>query len=628
MTTSRSNKKVYSIRFLCIILAIFAFAMYANTLQNGYVLDDATVITNNTIVTKGFDGLNEIITTPRLKGFEGGRDEESYRPIPLITHAVEYGLFRESPGWNHFFNILFFATCVVAFFLFLNKLFEGKRTNVAFIAAILFALHPVHTEVVANIKSRDELLCFLFAFPALSNFIDYARSGKFGFVISGALCLLLALLSKETAISVLVIVPLIFFFYVSENKKRSITITIAAVVAAVLFFAARFAVLGMHTTNTIVFVSNPLISAPDLGTRIATAILGLGIYLKLLVLPYPLICDYSYNTIPLVGFGNPFVILSLVAYLGLVALAVYRLVKKPKDPWAFAILFFMITITMFSNIVFLVYSQLAERFLFFASISVCLAGALALERWVTKASDEGRTVVSRVLTFLLPVGIVFAALTLNRNADWKDNYTLFSEDVKKAPHNAKLNFLAGVTISQNMFPDETDPDRRAELDAESIAYLNTAIAIYPQLDGAHAELGRIYDRKQMFDSAALYNEKAIAVNPRNAIAIYNLGRAYYALKKYPEAIAQFRKTINIKPDYLFAHLNMARLYLDNKQYDSAIRYFNSSLVIAPEQQLASKGLSIALQKKAEAKAALNIKTDSLTVMVKPGASLVDTTHKR
>ena len=90
----------------------------------------------------------------------------------------------------------------------------------AFIAALLFAVHPLHTEVVANIKSSDEMLSFLFAFLAMNVFLKYSQSGKITQLLVGGLCIFLAYLSKETVITFLVIIPLVFFFYRSENKKQ------------------------------------------------------------------------------------------------------------------------------------------------------------------------------------------------------------------------------------------------------------------------------------------------------------------------------------------------------------------------------------------------------------------------
>ncbi len=108
---------------LSLILAVITFIIYANTLQNGYVLDDSMVCSKNTIVNQGYAGIPELLKTPRLKGF-GYLKNENYRPLSLVMFAIEIGTFGLNPMYGHLFNILFFACCVVLLFLFLYKLFE------------------------------------------------------------------------------------------------------------------------------------------------------------------------------------------------------------------------------------------------------------------------------------------------------------------------------------------------------------------------------------------------------------------------------------------------------------------------------------------------------------------------
>jgi tetratricopeptide (TPR) repeat protein len=292
---------------------------------------------------------------------------------------------------------------------------------------------------------------------------------------------------------------------------------------------------------------------------------------------------------------------SLTVYLFLIGWSIYRLVRKPKDPWAFSILLFLFTIALFSNIAFLVYSQFAERFLFFASAGFCLALALAYEWWIGRAHANDVSIVTskRSLVVVLPVCLLFFALTIVRNSEWKDNYTLFSSDLKKAPDNSKLNFYLATTISQTLYPEDQNPDRKLEMDKESIGLLQRSINIYPDFGEAHAEIGRIYDRLHLFDSAIVHDTKAVVLNPANAIATYNLARAYYWQKNLPLAIQWFKKAVMLSPGYALAYLNLAKCYADNKEYDSAIVYFNKTLAIDPAQTIAQQGIMYAMKKKTE-----------------------------
>jgi len=219
-----------------------------------------------------------------------------------VLFSIEYQFFELNPLPYHFFNILLFAGCVILLFRFLIQFFDGRKSGVAFIAALLFALHPIHTEVVANIKSGDEQLCFIFAFLSLNIFSRYMHEGKAIQIAAGTLCLFFSFLSKETVITFLVIIPAFFLLNRSENRKRSSYITISTILVAIVFIAIRFAVLNYYHANNLTKISvvENMLSDPGLSvaSRAATTIFILGSYIKLLFFPYPLICDYSYSSIP------------------------------------------------------------------------------------------------------------------------------------------------------------------------------------------------------------------------------------------------------------------------------------------------------------------------------------------
>ena len=201
---------------LCVILAVVSVALYANTLQNGFALDDVMVLKENTIVMQGTKGIPELLTTPHMHGYSFFADD-TYRPLPLVVLAAGYQAFGMNSGAFHLLNVLLFVGCVIMLFLFLDRFFQRKRTAVAFVASLIFALHPIHTEVVANIKSCDELLCFFFGFLSLNLFMSYMQQGKMMMMVAGVTSLFLAYLSKETVVGLLPVIGLLFFFYFNED---------------------------------------------------------------------------------------------------------------------------------------------------------------------------------------------------------------------------------------------------------------------------------------------------------------------------------------------------------------------------------------------------------------------------
>ncbi len=569
---------------LCIILAVLSFVLYANTLRNGYALDDSAMIVKNTLVNGGIKNISQLLLTSRMAGV-GVSQSDGYRPLSLIMFAVEHDLFGENPAAGHFLNVLFFAGCVVLLFLFLDKLFEGRKTMVSFTAAILFLLHPIHTEVVANIKSRDEIMCFFFAFLALRFFLIYMRKGKWHSILLSALSLFLSYLSKETVITFLFVIPLIFFFLRRDNSKRAIVISGITGAVTIIYLVIRARALSGQGVGagTVAFMDNALVNA-DTANRVATAILVLGKYLVLLFIPYPLSCDYCYNSIPISGFSNAWVLLSLAAYISLICFSIKLLVSDRKSPWAFGILFFLATLSLVSNIPFVIGSEMGERFLFFPSVGFCLVVALAVEKWLFIPDQPFKATLSRgkVLAVLLPVCLLFAWLTIARNNDWKDNYTLFKTDVEKMPGNAKLNYFLGNELIVNKFPDTQDKEEQKQIFFDAVKYLQQALNIYPGYADAHTEIGNAFFSVSIYDSALRHFNMALGLDPKQYTASNNSAVIYMRTGKFADAISAYKKTIAVLPTNAQAYYDMGGCYIQLKNYDSAISVLQKAIVADPQ----------------------------------------------
>ena len=575
-----------SVMILSIVLFITSFLLYANTLQNDYALDDIIVLSKNTFVLKGLNGIPEILVTPHLRGYMVAPNE-TYRPLSLVFFAIEYQFFGADPVVGHFVNVFCFGACVVLLFFFLDNLFERKKTMVAFIASLLFALHPIHTEVVNNIKSFDELLCFFFAFLSLNLFLKYARSGEKKWLMTGVICMLLSLLSKETTITFTLIVPLVFFFYKNENKRRSVNISIGTFLAAISFIVIRAMILKEYSNTEAgpsVF-DNALAKAPDNLSSIATAILILGKYIQFMFVPYPLICDYSFNSIPFATFKDISVWLSMLVYCSLIITAVYRLSKFRKDPWAFGILFFLLTIALFSNIFFLLGSEMSERFTFFASEGFCLLVALSLEKWVMNSGADKNIIKgllnNKVWIILIPVTIIFSYITLARNREWKDSYTLYSSDLAKQPNNAHLNWCVGNGLILERYDMEKDPAAKQEIMKQGIMYLKKSIEIAPGFAPAQVLMGNAYSTSQQFDSAVVHFKIALALNPKDVDVLNNLAGIYFMKHDYAGALEMSLKIVSINPAFMKGYSNAGLCSYNLGQYSQAITYLDKAISIDP-----------------------------------------------
>ncbi len=602
-----SNNKINSIQSkkiffsldlkLALFLALISFIIYANTFNNDFVLDDRSIMTENLIVKKGISAIPEIFTTPYRYGFYV-TSNDLYRPLSLVMFAIEYQLFDGKPNASHVINVLIFMSCVVLLFFFLNTLFDHKKIFLAFIASLLFAVHPIHTEVVANIKSRDELLCFFFAFLSLNLFIKYLKNGKLKELILATICFFLSLLSKETSIVFIALVPFIFFFYINEDKKKSTYISICCFAVSILYLFIRFTVLNKYNANhlsDIEFIDNMLVSAPDLLSRLATAILVLGNYVKLLFIPYPLVCDYSYNTIPFVKFNNFWVIFTLIIYVALLILGIYRLLKYKKDILAFGILFFLITIVLFSNIPMLIGTIMGERFLFFASVGFCIVLALFINKIVPDIELASIKSFSdkRILFVLLPILLVFSIITVNRNADWANNLTLYKTDLKNVPKNARMYYYLGNELLISVYSQETEQNIKRQMIDEAINYLNTAIRIYDKYSDAHRVLGNGYLLREQYDSSEYQFKRAISLKPYDNEARNNLDVMYFNTKNYQKSIEVNYEMFKYDSTNYARFNNIGVCYMKMQKFDSAINALKVGISKKPEYIPFNQNLALA-----------------------------------
>ncbi|MDX1479693.1 MAG: glycosyltransferase family 39 protein, partial [Saprospiraceae bacterium] len=360
-------------------LCIVGFLCYANTLPHGYTQDDAIVITDNMYTKDGISGIPGLLTKDTFFGFfktegksrlvSGGR----YRPLTPVMFAVEYELFGESPFIGHLINVLLY--CLTGVLIFHVLLWMGQRTawpdrawHFAMIGAGLFLVHPLHTEVVANIKGRDEIMSLLLSLTALWLMLRALPKPNLKQTGLAMLAFLGALLSKENAITFLAIIPLTLVFFARTSWMKAVRATLPFLAVAVLFLVIRGQVIGWEFGDTPrELLNNPFLKIEngqyvdfDIGEKLATITYTLGKYLQLLFFPHPLTHDYYPRHIDLMQWGDWQALLSLLAYLALVAAVVMGWRKRHVH--VFGILFYLITLSIVSNVVFPVGTNMSERF--------------------------------------------------------------------------------------------------------------------------------------------------------------------------------------------------------------------------------------------------------------------------
>ncbi|MGD1844336.1 MAG: glycosyltransferase family 39 protein [Salibacteraceae bacterium] len=471
---------------LAILIGVVGFVLYTNTLSHGYVLDDFSVIEKNNIIRQGFSAIPTIFKTSYRAGYEAGHNS-LFRPLSLVMFAMEWGISPNNPGFHHFVNILLYGLGGGVLFLTLIRLFGNRNVMIAFIAAMLFIAHPLHTEVVANIKSRDEILLLLFGALALNRFLRYMDTGQLKQLLYSVGWYFLAILSKESAITFLALFPLALYFFRDHSLKKILQSSAVFLGPALIYLFWRTAVLGDLTGHSkVARIDNLLMFAQnDWLTQKATAVMIIGKYLLLLIFPHPLVNDASYNQIPLAGLNNPYFWLS---FLVLVGLAIYgiRGLKK-KDPVAFGIAFFFITFSIYSNLIITIGSSYGERFLFIPILGFTIAVAFLLARFLKfDREDHQQQSLSALLgehkpglAILAVVVLLFGYKTIDRNPDWESELTLYSADVVHSPNSARMRYYYGMVLMKDLGVKATVPAEKNRYFDQAISEFEQAVAIYP-----------------------------------------------------------------------------------------------------------------------------------------------------
>ena len=434
------------------LVFVFSFLLYSNTIHHDYALDDTGAIQQNLNVRKGLKGIPDILKMDLWEQSEVRLGY--YRPLSLITFAVEYQFFQSAPHVSHFNNVLLFAiSCVVLLFV-LQALLGNVHQFIPLAITILFAAHPIHTEVVANIKSRDEILSFLFVFVSILFFITSLQKEKPIFLVITFFAAYLGMMSKETALTGLLMIPIIYYIY--SDKKLNI-IKLIPIIAAIIIFFIQKSMLIKNVMIPVDIINYPYDQDFKLSTSFYLFVLGL----KLLIVPFNLRFDYSYNLIPAVDFDNPLAFLGLLIMIGGGVFTINRILKK--SIFAVPLSLYFLAVAPGFTFTFLRGGIFAERFLYSAALGFLIFIILLLSKLLKRQSNRLKNIeLYGICAFTVLLTSFYSFKTVKRNLVWKDNYTLFSTDIKTGENSAQnQRHFAEQTLVKAL--DEKDSTLKLEL---------------------------------------------------------------------------------------------------------------------------------------------------------------------
>lgn len=511
MAAASKEKLVFLIA--CFVLV---FLIYGQTLWGDFVFDDRGILDHQYILSD-LNNFHRVLALPYWTQETG-----LYRPITLASYTFNFVFLGRSAWGFHLVNLIIYALSGFYLFLFLKKFFKAKLLS--YLAPLLFLVLPIHSEAVANIVGRAELLALFFSLLALNELI---KEGRWPWKIG--LWFLLAMGSKETAIAAL---PLALLVTALKEKKipsvealgRWIYPGLALLAGAAIYFGARVLVLGRQYFFWVEtsLVENPLKFVPTL-SRIATALKITVLYFKKTLWPFGLCSDYSYNQI---SVSNNF--FNGETWLGLIILLSFGIGMvifwKRFSLLSLGSAFFLFSFLPVANLFFPIGTIAGERLMYFPSVGICFCLAAGFV-WLRQLKRQKFFVLLAAILFSLFIGF-YGVVSFWRAGDWLTEKRLFVSAAQCAPNSVLSRSNLG--------------------------------AVY-YLEGDYARA-----KKELLLSQQIYDGYPKGIN--------NLGLVYWKEGDKTKARELFLKALSFRFPYYGAYENLALIALEEDNFAEAKKW--------------------------------------------------------
>lgn len=561
---SEISKKVYLVAFLVISLA--SFLSFSNVISGDFVADDIFYVVENESIKSLF---NPDIFFSKEHLTRNFVNFNNYRPIYFFALSIEYALFGLDPRGYHLVNI--FLHIVNSFLLYSLTIKYTNKKILALLTTLIFVVHPIHTEAVSNITGLSEVLTAFFLLLATWS---YSKSKSLDFYyLSSLTCYLLAIMSKESGVVLLGVIILLDIcsnsFNINELKRKSVYY-LGYLFTFLAYLAFKLSIRGaILNSKTSVFAEG------QVRERLYTMSLAFIEYFRLLVWPSKLIAFYDIFIIPIVKEPTIFVVGALCLIFGLLITGIVLL--KYEKGLAFSILFFFGTISVVSNIFFDVGVIMAERFLYFPSISICLITALGFYFLINK---ENNLKFIAIGLFIL----VFFSLIIRtyiRNLDWLTQESVRVAFLRDAPESPRVAVMQYDKVIELFNLGQV----QAAIDlAKEVVKKNPNYAL------VHYKLGTMLESQGNQQEALISFARAKELRPnnlemRNAYAMSLLNNGAFL-----EAKAELESIIQEDPKIAEPHNYLGVIYINLELYSQAEKEFEKALAINPNYKAAEFNL--------------------------------------
>jgi tetratricopeptide (TPR) repeat protein len=551
--------------WLILLLLLLAVLPYANTLQNGFVYDDNNEVLTNPFI-RSFSHVGDIFST-RILAHLGARGATNYyRPIGILGFLICYKLFGLLPYGFHLANLILHALIVCLLFGLSKRLFQDQW--LAFAAAGIFALHPIHTESVAWISGVTDLELAFFYLGAFWFFevsagprgerSERAQAGMVGLFV-------LALLSKEQAVTLPLAAMIYEHFYRNDRatttwrQKVSRYGSLWLLVVVYVLFRIRFfgAFAPVQLTRNVSWYEAILSAAPLAGK-----------YLWKMIFPVQLIAYYP--------FHKSVTLLDFRVWLGVGGLALSALafwsVWKRHHLASFGFIWFFINIAPVLNSRWLGPNVFTERYLYLPSVGLCWVAAVWIQdiwKWCAARPRVWRMAFGTALGVL--AALAFARI-VTRNRDWRDDETYYRVTLAAVPEAASLRLNLGAVYWNRMQPDAAEREWKA------------ALEVSPQSPQLLSNLGLVCAGRKQNDEAVAFYQRSMRLRPNYTDAHLNLGRLYAVMGKTSDAELQLRTAVALAPLSVVTRNELGKFYLSSGRLGEAKEQFQASAANIPNPQ--------------------------------------------
>jgi protein O-mannosyl-transferase len=491
--------------FIPLFLFLLTFVTYVNILPNKLFFDDEELIYKNAYVAD-LKYLPKYFTENMIAG--AGKLSNMYRPLLLVTFAFDHVIWGNNPIGFHLTSIVLHGLNSILVFFLLYLLFKNKMT--AFLASVLFSIHPSQSEAVIYASGRTDPLFSFFALLSIICFILFIKTTKHKTILFSLSCLfsILSLLSKETA----VILPfLLTAVYLNLNKEKDWDIKKLLVSIQPFFLFSIiyivFRLTFLNFSNTLNFYTEANIYSQNLLFRLYTFTRVFFEYLKILFFPKNLIVARSIQIItnPL----NPYTI--AFAILTSVFMIISIMLRRLNNIFLFSFVWFFITIAPVSGII-PINNIITEHYLYLPSLAFFLFIGYVFT-FILKVSDKPLVKNLTVFVFIALSGLLITR-TIIRTFDWRDAITFYTVSLKQSPWHIPMRNNLAMAYSE---AGKTDI---------AIREYQKVIEIGDYYPNTHHNLANVYKSQGKFKEAEAEYKKALTMNPNFYFSLYGLADLY------------------------------------------------------------------------------------------------------